>query len=399
MKSLLKIPFYLSLAVIAVGGFSSCDGDDPVVENPESAQDIALRPIIKQYVEDAVIDTYRSLSDATMDLFEALEALKEDRAQDNVNAAAEAYLESRKFWERSEAWLNGAASDFDIDPHIDSWPLDEEELANTLANDGLMARLEEEGGAYVNESLGNLRRGFHGIEYILFENGGVKDVSKISEAETIYSWAVGEDLLWQVLRLEAGWAGLTAEDGYGVSAEKREIIEENELLVLATANTYYHGKNLLEAGNPGSSRRTVTDAAVFIFDGCTKISDEVADTKIGNAHRGDKVDYIESPYSHNSFNDYIDNIRSIENAYRGGVEGKRDESKSLSSYVKTLDAATDAAVIAAINKSIAKIEEAKAIGPFVEIYNHDICQEAMDEITALSDALRAAKKLIEDNNI
>ena len=398
MKSFLKVPFYLFLAVIAVGGFYSCDDDPDLIDNTESAQDIALRPIIKQYVENAVIDTYRSLSDATMDLFDALEALKENRTQNNVDDAAQAYLEARKFWEISEAWLNGAAADFFIDPRIDSWPLNLKELTNTLNDAYMMERLAEEGGVYV-EDLGNLRRGFHGIEYILFEDGKYKNVSKITDNETIYSWAVGEDLVWQVLRLEAGWAGLTVEDGYGVSAEKREIIEENELVVLATASTYYHGKNLLEAGNPGSSKRTVTDAAVFIFDGCTMISDEVADVKIGNAHRGKDPDYIESPYSHNSFTDYINNIKSIENAYMGGVTGKRDVSKSLSSYIKMLDADTDAAIVAAISNSIAKIEAAEAIGPFVEIYSNPACKVAMDAVTALSDALREAKRLLIENNI
>ena len=44
------------------------------------------------------------------------------------------FLQARQSWEESEAFLYGAATDFGIDPHIDTWPLDVEALATSLSN-------------------------------------------------------------------------------------------------------------------------------------------------------------------------------------------------------------------------------------------------------------------------
>ena len=37
----------------------------------------------------------------------------------NVKATCETFLEARAWWEKSEAFLYGAATDFGIDPHIE----------------------------------------------------------------------------------------------------------------------------------------------------------------------------------------------------------------------------------------------------------------------------------------
>ena len=49
-------------------------------------------------------------------------------------AVSYTHLEARAWWEKSEAFLYGAATDFGIDPHIDSWPLDLDGLQTALKN-------------------------------------------------------------------------------------------------------------------------------------------------------------------------------------------------------------------------------------------------------------------------
>ncbi len=58
----------------------------------------------------------------------------------------------------------------------------------------------EDGDIYAGEKLGNSLLGFHGIEYILFEDGSPKSVSKISDLHLTYAVAVAGDLrnrCWQ----------------------------------------------------------------------------------------------------------------------------------------------------------------------------------------------------------
>ena len=49
--------------------------------------------------------------------------------------------------------------------------------------------------------------GFHGIEYILFEDGSPKSVSKISDLHLTYAVAVAGDLRNRCWQLELSWRG------------------------------------------------------------------------------------------------------------------------------------------------------------------------------------------------
>ena len=111
----------------------------------------------------------------------------------------------------------------------------------------------------------------------------------------------------------------------------------------------------MNAGQPGSRFKTYQEAAEEIIQGCIDIADEVGNTKIGRPHLGstqEDKNYIESPYSLNSIEDFADNIRSISNAYLGS----NADGASVSDYIKAVSPDTDAAVVAAISNAIAAIE-------------------------------------------
>jgi uncharacterized iron-regulated protein len=151
-------------------------------------------------------------------------------------------------------------------------------------------------------------------------------------------------------------------------------------------------EDMLTAGKAGSTDKTVTGAAVAVIAGCIDISDEVGEVKIGTAYSKDDVTYIESPYSYNSKVDFADNIRSIENAYTGGVEGKRGA--SISDYVKGIDADLDVTLKAAIANAIAKIDAIPT--PFAKNYasaEAGIALEACQDLTA---ALEDVKALLQN---
>ena len=114
-------------------------------EPNEGEMSAAKQAIIAQCVNNVVVPTYKSLADASMDLASVCADLKENPTQENVNKACEKWVEARKYWELSEAFLYGAASDYNIDPHIDSWPLQKSKLDQTLSNADLFAELDTDG--------------------------------------------------------------------------------------------------------------------------------------------------------------------------------------------------------------------------------------------------------------
>ena len=92
------------------------------------------------------------------------------------------------------------------------------------------------------------------------------------------------------------------------------VEDELELNTVMDSGLTY-GENLLGTGNAGSTYRSWPEAVSNILvAGCSNIANEVANTKIGTAHyvnsKDYDPDYIESPYSKKSYQDFKDNVLS-----------------------------------------------------------------------------------------
>ena len=364
--------------VFATLNFVSCKRD-----NDNTVEDAQAAAVAEQFVDNTVAPTYTALAAKAEQLASQLAALKANPTNAGVREACETFLAAREQWEMSEAFLFGAAGDFGIDPHIDSWPLDEDAF-NTLMNSPAMIEAldSEDGDAVAGDRLGNALMGFHGIEYILFANGQPKDVSNITANQWIYVVAVAGDLRNRCYQLEVGWIGDKAPKSH------IEKLDELEIAYTVAGSENSYGDNMKNAGKAGSTYSSRTAALMAILQGCSDIADEVGSSKIYAAWHGEDITYIESPYSQKSIIDFHDNIVSIRNAYMGGVEGKRDESKSLHNYVNKINASLDARVLNAIDNALAKIDAMPA--PFVLHYSDAANGEVVDACSALSDVLGEA---------
>ena len=196
-----------------LGGLVSCQGGGA---EPTSDKEAALQQAVTPYVNNTVIATYKAMSDAGMTLLEQTEAIldKVEKGEDYATLMRDAgasWRLMRKYWEQSEAFLFGPAAAHNIDPHIDSWPLDFNQM-NALLNDpARMAQIEEQGGAYVGNVLGYALKGFHAAEYLLFESvivdgravgTGKTHAANLTHAEAVYLLGIVEDLTQQAILLE-----------------------------------------------------------------------------------------------------------------------------------------------------------------------------------------------------
>ena len=381
MKKLFKSAAIVAASLLLTVNFSSCNKDpQPTTEETNKAPKEA---IVKQYLNHTVYPTYAQLAEKTAALVGNLETLKGSMTQANVNAATATFLEARKWWEMSEAFLFGAASDFGIDPHIDSWPLDEDAFNNLMASPNMIAMLaNDEDGMVAGEQLGNALLGFHGIEYILFREGQPRNVADITDDMMTYAVAVSRDLRNRCFQLEVSWNANAPQ-------AHKDLMEELELNITVNGGNNTYGENMLQAGQAGSTYATFTNALEAIADGCLDISDEVGTSKIGKCHTGEDVTYVESPYSQKSITDFYDNIISVKNAYMGGMEGQRDETLSLHTYLKDNNADLDTKALNAIENALTKINAMKA--PFVLYYSDASAGEAMEACQDLSDVMSEVK--------
>lgn len=340
----------LILLPLAAMPLTSCsdDGGEDTPGETLTAKETALKAATVAYVDHTVLPTYKDMADAAIELYDLCLTIQSKweagtLTSADISAAGEAWKRSRKSWELSEAFLFGPASQHNIDPHIDSWPLDK------AAMDDLLADIRAGKSWSIDNNGGYGLLGFHSIEYMLFElsadeNTSLTHSTSYTAEELEYLLAVAQDLRDQCVLLEACWAG---DDN--ISAAKREILEEADL---GFGEAY--GTEMKNARQAGSRFKTYQAAAEEIIQGCIDIADEVGNTKIGRPHSAASLEdknYIESPYSLNSIEDFVDNIRSIENSYFGSVGGDA----SLSDYVKSVDAALDSEVRQAIDAAVAAI--------------------------------------------
>ncbi len=375
--------FKKSLTLLCMGLlFTACGSDDP--EPDVNQLDATKTAILSQYVNGVVVPTYKSLADNAIELSELCAQLRKNPSQSLVDQACDKWIEARKYWELSEAFLFGAAGDYFIDPHIDSWPLKKSSLDEVLNNSALMAELDEDGaGADGFTTLGYGLLGFHAVEYVLFRDGAPRELSNITENELIYNAAVAEDLAIQAARLEASWAGMS-----NVSSIKQQMLEDNEL-----EPSMNYGETMINAGKAGNaSYKTQLDAMVQLLQGASDISDEVGNTKITDPVNSGNVLDVESWYSWNSIADFTDNLRSVRNAYYGSLNGQVN-TNSMASYMARNHASIDNELRRAIDNAINTVAAMPA--PFRNHLTKAETQAAVDACNALMEQLDAAIEAIQ----
>jgi predicted lipoprotein len=392
MINFLRLPFYFFIALVCGVMTISCSKDDTSTSTTSSEQNTK---IITQYIDSVVIITYKRLADKSILLYDACVTLQSNPTQANVASACSAWVAARKYWEQSEAFLYGAASDYNIDPHIDSWPLDKSQLDLALQNSTLISNMTEYGCNFDGFStLGYGLLGFHAIEYMIFRDGGSRNINggtdsdgntygALSSAELVYNKAIAEDLHNQCIRLEASWAGID-----NISTEKKTILTDADL-----APSLNYGEAMITAGESGNVLyKSQIAALVQIAQGGADISDEVGNTKITDPVNSGNVLDVESWYSWNSITDFADNIRSVQHAYQGSSSGVISIS-SVSTYVKGLDATLDTEVRKAIANAISDIEAMPA--PFRNHLTESETASAKAACNTLLDKLNEVIELLQ----
>lgn len=425
----------MAMSVVLSMGVAACSDDDNTPDTELSPREAALKEVVSDYTANTVIPTYQNLADASIELHTACVEMynagvgKVTTAQ--VKAAGDAWKKAREYWERSEAWLFGPVGEgeYNVDPHIDSWPLDKTALDNLLSNASEMAKMDADGVYISSKDYGLL--GFHALEYMIFalEGTGMSQISvahatNYTSQQLSYIAGVAGDLRNQCIILEAAWKGENA-----ISQAKRDVLNKIRQTTITQSNEYYRkALNDLANGlcyseviqNPSEGGglnfvNYLAAAQTMITDGIQNIANEVGNIKIGNPTGqglSDETeydpDYIESPYSLNSINDFKGNIISIENAYLGfqaskdynsGETAIKPVTHSLSTYVASLDAALDNRVKTAITTAYDAINQMKE--PFAYTCNRNgaygqINQNAIKACNSLNDIFNEVLVLIQD---
>ncbi len=309
-------------STLLLGGTAAADNDPKVTA------------VLTSYADDFVVPTYKAMADGGLALIKASEALAAKPSDANVKKVIDAYFQARNPWESSESFLFGPAEYANLDPKLDSWPLDQVQL-DALLDVTADGKITVDAG-YVRDYLGAALRGFHAAEYLLFRDGKARTAKSMTKAEINYLVAVCRVLAEDSIQLEALWAGAES-----LSDEKKAVLEAAEIEKDGAFAAEIKG-----AGTEGSRYDSQADAIEEILTGCTDIVVELAGPKFGEPVEAQDAKLFESWYSHTSLADAKLNVKSVKLAYEGAKSG----AASISGLVAAKDKALDKAVKASFTK-------------------------------------------------
>ena len=305
--------------------------------NLNETQETALRQVLTNLVNNVIVPTYTDLADDVEDLEKTLNGLTVSTiTQTQIDKACTDFKAARQHWERSEAFLGGAASDFSIDPTIDSWPLDRAELLDYFKG-GMTAEIEDESTIL----------GFHALEFILFRNGQNRKVAELQGNDTYKNFEK-----------------VSGADELKYAQQVCKLLKERCFQL-----------QVAWEGEKNANRVAVVKAAGLSDDegSCVAICNEVGTAKIANPFTNGDIAYVESPYSYNSITDFQDNIRSIRNVWFGSLNGNAAQGSFHSFFAGVQKTDVNTSVEGAFDSAINKI--GKMPSPFVKycsiIWNKD----------------------------
>ncbi len=344
------------LALAASMTFTACSEDNTDPNSDLGATEEELELVINTYVDKTVVPTYADMETRVTTLKNNVDKFVANSTQANLDAACEAWRAAREPWELSESFLFGPADFEDLDPSLDSWPLDKDIIDQILSS-----------GNFETIDADDIS-GFHTLEYLIFDAGENKTAANVTAAEKSYMAKVAELLLSDTKTLHSAWTDYFAAE---FKAHKSKRV--------------------------GGS---VYGAAAQIVEGCITISDEVGSAKIGEPYQlyksgqtSEAVLKVESWYSWNSLTDYKNNIISIENSYMGGRRGDRNAAGSLSTLVKKYNAGLDAEIQAAIKTAMDAINGIP--DPFRNnLHKKTEIEYAQDVLADLSESLLKIKRVL-----
>lgn len=337
----------LKFSLIAIFFLSSCKK-----KNGDEQEDLAVlqKQVIQELSTNVLQATYKDLANSSSTLYDSILSLKQSKSGTTLENCRNLWKETRSIWEQSEAFLFGPVAAENIDPSIDTWPVDYQALETVLKNDSVFTENQI-------DNFDDALKGFHPIEFLLFGLNGAKQVSEFKTAELNYLEALAFNLKKRTALLFQLWD------------------EQNP--------TNYR-KTVAYPGTSNSEFQTYQMVYLQLANAMVDICDELAAGKLQEPLTAQNPLLEESPFSKNSLADFKHNLKSIENVYMGryAVDGK-----GIEEVVKKYNLSLNQSIKNKITNALSALENIP--GTFGEaIIDAPIqVQSAIDAINSLKDEL------------
>ena len=312
MKNMLILSAALVLAT-ALG----CKKDTASANGSATAQATLEQNVLNDFANVLVNPNYQDIQAKALVMNNAVITFNANPTDANLAAIRTAWKNTRAAWESCEGFLFGPVEDFDYDPTMDNWPVNKADLDALLASSNPLQVSDV-------DQLGTTLKGFHAIEYVIFGVGGTQKAANITDRDKLYLASLAQSL-------------------YNTTTELRNSWDPSQ-----------SGNFTLQVVNAGKgSTRFETRQALFLalVASMADICNEVANEKMQTPLAAKDSTLDESSFSHNSVNDFTNNIKGVLNAYKSQYNGVSGH--SLSELVASKNASLDNKIQSQINAAIA----------------------------------------------
>ncbi len=335
--------YLCSLAIAILITITSCKKPDTsqTTDTPSTTTEI-----LTAFSNNVVQATYNDLNTQTNLLYSDVLVFESSLSDNDLISCKQVWRDARSAWEQGEGFLIGPVEFNNIDPQIDTWPVDFTKLDSVLNGYSVYTT------TYI-DSLQDALKGFHAIEYLLFGKNGNKTAAEFTSRELDFLKALSFDLNTLTTELADSW-------------------NEN------TNDNYY--TKFINAGNGSSVYDTQRLAYEELVNAMAGICDEVANGKIAEPFLSIDPSLEESPFAFNSITDFTNNIRSVQNVYLGSYT---KDGKGLEDLVRQYNLSLDSDMKTKINTAIASLQNITV--PFGQAITEQPTQvqNAMDAVNDL----------------
>lgn len=320
-------------------------------DNIQPNEEVTPQQIVSSLSDNVNGAIYSELATSASNLDVAIQNFVSNPTNENLESCKVLWKAARASWEQSEGFLYGPVATENIDPRIDSWPIDFNAINIELAGSTDFA-------VEANmDALDDALKGFHPIEFLLWGLNGQKVASDFTAREKEYLLGLSNNLKKLTVQLANQW-DKTQTDAFVLHFTSP-----------SATNLYYQNYK-----------------AIFeqMVNALIDICGEVADGKIGEPYLLQDPGLEESPYSSNSIVDFKNNIISVRNVYLGKYNA---DGKGIEDLVRKYNLTLDNEIKTKINNAIGALET--VTDPFgTAITSQQVqVQNAIDAIDALKEVL------------
>ncbi|HKC68179.1 MAG TPA: imelysin family protein [Bacteroidia bacterium] len=326
----------LVIALVSCHKADNTPGPTPTPTTPPTTS-----AIIANYCANVAIPDYSALLSNAQSFQAAATTFSANPNDNDLNTMRNAWKGMRVAYESAEAFLLGPIATLNLDPNVDTWPVEKNNLdsllnSSTAFTPSLMA------------SLPQTLTGFHPIEYLIFGQGGTATAADFTVTTNPTGARKIEYLMALTTNLVSNITLIRSAYTVGSSDDFISIIENPG----PTNSTYQtHKAALLDLVNSMS-------------DICDEVGGSASDGKIYSVYSTQNAALQESYFSNNSWADFSNNIIGVRNAYLGVYGGSTTPAaNSLYNLVAAKNISLNNAIMASINNAVGSFSAATSM-PF-----------------------------------